>query len=57
LIHPLLVLRDWDQDRVIFEKIYRNDDGSKPNPVHEIALKIFYTARGAANRFGLIRAN
>ena len=56
LTHPLLVLRDWGHDRAIFENVYTNNGSSRPSQAQELALKIFYTARGAANRLGLIRA-
>ena len=55
LIHPQLVLRDWSQDRVIFENVYRIDGRPNPGPAKKMALKIFYTTRGAANRLGLLR--
>jgi hypothetical protein len=54
LSHPLLVLREWSQDCAIFND-FVNNWKPKPSPIQELVLKIFYTARGAANRIGFIR--
>lgn len=56
LIHPQLVLRDWSQDRAIFDDLI-NSGRIKPSAFQELVSKIYWTSRGIANKLRLIRAN